>query len=161
MMVQEQLEVGSWSEPRTFQKGDVQPMIFSEGDGPPFYSPSLDPNNYVNKPKGIRQVLCERGLLKPDMTLDGKWVDGPGNKPVRDVSTSAHYRLSQCPDFLNQKSALQLQIDTEEHRCDFLPKYHPLLGLGEAVDEDTLQVHIQCTRACWRTCPSPWGTSFL
>ena len=83
MMVQEQLEDGSWSEPRTFRKGDVQPMIFSEGDGPPFYSPSLDPNNYVNMPKGIRQVLWERGLLKPDMTLDGKWVDGPGNKPVR------------------------------------------------------------------------------
>eukprot|EP00731_Ephydatia_muelleri_P000932 Em0001g932a len=85
----------------------------------------LDPNNYVNKPKGIRQVLWERGLLKPDMTLDGKWVDGPGNKPVRDVSTSAGYMLSQCPDFLNQKSALQLQIETQGHRCEFLPKYHP------------------------------------
>ena len=128
MMVQEQLEDGSWLEPRKFRKGDVQPMIFSEGDGPPFYSPSLDPNNYVNKPKGIRQVLWERGLLKPDMTLDGKWVDGPGNKPVRDVSTSARYRFSQCPDFLNQKSALQLQIETRGHRCEFLPKYHPELN---------------------------------
>ncbi|KAL5466926.1 hypothetical protein EMCRGX_G031089 [Ephydatia muelleri] len=128
MMVQEQLEDGSWSEPRKFRKGDVQPMIFSEGDGPPFYSPSLDPNNYVNKPNGIRQVLWERGLLKPDMTLDGKWVDGQGNKPVRDVSTSARYRFSQCPDFLNQKSALQLQIETRGHRCEFLPKYHPELN---------------------------------
>ncbi|KAL5460160.1 hypothetical protein EMCRGX_G033588 [Ephydatia muelleri] len=77
MMVQEQLEDGSWSEPRTFRKGDVQPMIFSEGDGPPFYSPSLDPNNYVNMPKGIRQVLWERGLLKPDMTLDVSRLSQP------------------------------------------------------------------------------------
>ena len=50
--------VGRWVMvgPRTFRKGNVQPMIFSEGDGPPFYSPSLDPNNYVNKPKGIQRI---------------------------------------------------------------------------------------------------------
>ena len=72
MMVQEELEDETWSEPRTFQKRDAQHMIFHEEDGPPFYSPNLDPNNYVNKPKGIRQVLWERSLLKPYMTLDGK-----------------------------------------------------------------------------------------
>ena len=59
MMVQEELENGSCSEPRTFQKGDVQHMIFHEGDGPPFYSPYLDSTHYVNKPKGIRQVSWE------------------------------------------------------------------------------------------------------
>ena len=48
----------------------------------------------------------------------------PENKPVRDLSISAHYNLSQCPDFLNQKSALQLQIETIGLRCAFSIIYH-------------------------------------
>ena len=92
MMVQEEFRYRTWSEP--FKKGDVQHNIFHEEDGPPFYLPNFDPNQYINKPKGIRQVLWERGLLKPDMTLDGNWVDGPGNNPVRDFSTSAHLTLT-------------------------------------------------------------------
>ena len=52
----------------------------------------------------------------------------PENKPVWDLSTSAHYNLSQCPDFLNQKSSLQLQIETKGLRCEFLTKYQPELN---------------------------------
>ena len=47
---------------------------------------------------------------------------------ISQSESSAHYRLSQYPEFLNQKSALQLQIDTQGHRCEFLPKYHPELN---------------------------------
>lgn len=108
------VEDGTWSEPRPFKKGDVQHMIFQEGDGPPFYSPNLDPNKYVDKSKGIRQVLWERGLW----SQTGQWVDEPGNKPVRDLSNQPSYRLLQCPDLPNQKSALQLKIESMGHQCE-------------------------------------------
>jgi len=99
-------------------------MIFQQGDPPPFYAPHLKPEEYEGKPKGIRQVLWERGLLTPNITLDGKKV-GPPGREVPEVGTSARHRLSTCPDFLHQKSALQLAIEEKHHLCEFLPKYHP------------------------------------
>ena len=72
MMVQEELEDGSWSEPRTFQKEDVQHVIFHEADGPPFNSPNLHSTNYVNTPKGIQQVLWERGIS--EARHDIRWI---------------------------------------------------------------------------------------
>ena len=126
--VEEELDDGIWSEPRPYKKCDVQHMVFQERDDPPFYAPYLQPQEYVGKPKGIRQVLWERGLLKADMSLEGRWIAGPGNKPMRGLSTSARHRLSLCPDFLHQKSALQLKVEAAGHLCEFLPKYHPELN---------------------------------
>jgi len=60
---------------------------------------------YVDKPKGIEQVLFERGWLDPDeisqYTLAGKVVDG-----VVDEKTSLRRVLANCPDFRHEVSAM-------------------------------------------------------
>lgn len=61
------------------------------------------------------------------MTLDGK-REGPPGKEVLVDGTSGRHRLSLCPDFLHQKSALQLAIEEAGCLCEFLPKYHPELN---------------------------------
>ena len=50
------------------KKGDVQHMVFQENDPPPFYRPCMRPADYVGKPKGIKQILFERGLFVEGMT---------------------------------------------------------------------------------------------
>ena len=108
----------------TLKAGDVQYMVFQPTDPPPFYRPDLPLAEYVGKAKGIKQVLYERGLWKPGMTENGP-RDGC------DVSLSAKYILSQCQDFKQQKSQLQILIEQRGHICDFLPKYHPELSALE------------------------------
>ena len=78
------------------QKGDLQPMVFQEGDHPPFYRPNLQPREYVGKAKGFKQVLFERGLFRDGMTKDST----NGNC---DDATSMQFVLSECIDFKFQK----------------------------------------------------------
>ena len=80
----------------------------------------------MGQPKGIKQVLFERGLYVEGMTEKGP-------KDGRNVALSMSYVLSQCLDFKNQKSQLQIYIESLGHMCEFLPKYHPELSASEQV----------------------------
>ena len=79
-------------------------MVFVENDPPPFYRPGLQADKYVGKPKGMKQVLFERGLYVAGMTEDGK----NGNA---DDASSYKFVLSECLDFKNQKTVLHKHIE--------------------------------------------------
>ena len=94
-----------------------QEVAFQKANPPPFYKPNLQPEKYVNKAKGMRQVAYEHGLWVDGMTQNG----ANGNA---DDKTSLKYVLSECLDFKNQKTALAEAIERAGHLCDFSPKYH-------------------------------------
>ena len=101
--------------------GMFQYMVFQENDAPPFYKPNATIAEYVGKPKGFKQVLYERGLWCSNMTKDGE------NK-CADDATSMKFVLGNCLDFKLQKPAIVEFIESQNHLCDFIPKYHPELN---------------------------------
>lgn len=132
--------------------GDVQCPIFQVGDPPPFYdleAPAKSAkkgrrvevrtagkaNNgknsrmvldepivgYEGRPKGIRQMLWERGLWEDGMTAS---ADPNSGKNVNTV-------LGNCPDFRDEKSALQHLVESRGHILLMSPKCHPeIAGVG-------------------------------
>ena len=100
--------------------GDTQKMSFQSGDKPPFYAPHLKEPDYIDKPKGIKQVLHERGLLRPKMT-----------KSNTDPSMSMEATLGSCSDFANQRSILEENIGGRGHLFDMSPKFGcEIAGVG-------------------------------
>ena len=93
----------------------------------------------TKRPKGIEQVLIERGKYKKGMKLDCKdCIDKiPHGQRSTDVlnSTSccARYCLSQEPDFLAQKEWLTEEIERSGCSIIFYPKYHCELNYIEMV----------------------------
>jgi hypothetical protein len=91
---------------------------------------------WVKKPKGILQVLYERGFIdrnRPlsDYSLDGKveWKDEFGEIFPRYLPLCLRYLLSECSDFKNEVSALEdlaskLTINESEVSIIYSPKYH-------------------------------------
>lgn len=65
-------------------------------------------------PKGARQIAVERGL----------WADGMKLDDVRAV-------LEACPDFRDEKSAVEMYLEKRGHLCYFIPKCHPELNFIE------------------------------
>ena len=107
---------------RILKKGEPQHFIFQENDPPPFYE--LTAQDYVGKPKGVKQVAYERGLWRDGMVLRDN------NNPER----SLFHVLQKCPDFQQfVKSILQEEIEKSGHVCDFLPKFHCELSPIERV----------------------------
>jgi hypothetical protein len=87
------------------------------------------------KPKGIRQVLVERGLWWPGMLLlcqakKGQSVE-EGKCHPEATNCCATRTLSLQPDFLEQKSLVQETIEELGHLCIFLPKFHCELNFIE------------------------------
>ena len=81
--------------------GETQSFYFKESDPPPWYKPNapkrdrVEPitgkvleQGYVDKPKGKKQVLWERGWWKEGMVNKLEEDDG------RDMSLSAHHVLA-------------------------------------------------------------------
>ena len=92
--------------------GDVQHLQFQAGDLPPFYAPNA--KDYVGEPKGLKQVLWERGL----------WKDGMKVGDCRE-------RLAACEDFAKEESALEKLVHDRGHLVVFTPKGHPeIAGCG-------------------------------
>ena len=106
---------------------------------PPFNAPNAPWANYCGKPKGLKQVLFERGLFNPGtflkastmrrsafMTEKGHLRDGevvPG--------TSMNLVLGQCHDFLAETTLLEQLIVDLGHVLQKSPKCHPeLAGVG-------------------------------
>ena len=90
---------------RDGQKLD-QPMVF----------PSNHPE-FPNQPKGMRQVLIERGLWKDKLRMQCK-SDCTSNL------CCAKRILELQPDFKAQRSLVQEVIEELGHICIFLPKFH-------------------------------------
>lgn len=130
--------------------GDIQSFIFQVGDPPPFYdldAPAKSAKKgrkvrvctggkgrgkrykeldepivgYEGKPKGVRQVLWERGLWQEGMTGSAEPSSGMNVNTV----------LGNCPDFREEKSALQHLVESRGHILIMSPKCHPeLAGVG-------------------------------
>ena len=137
--------------------GDVQSFAFAEHDPPPFYdleAPKVDTptgkrNNkgepvikegYVGKPKGMKQIAWERGLHAPESegTMHGRKVDDAdavADSADSTGSSRAHlslpHVLSSCWDFAQEKTALQLYVESRGHILRMCVKGHPeLAGVG-------------------------------
>ena len=95
---------------------------------------------WVNKPKGMKQVAFERGLLDvKNVTLYSK--DGPkdDNNHVIDESFSLKCILSSCTDFVKEKTLLRHMGETAGKNLginvtiDRSPKGHPEVA-GEGIE---------------------------
>ena len=71
--------------------------------------------SYVGAAKGIKQVLWERGLWKPDMSMSTK----------KSADKNAATVLANLPDFKDEKSALQTVVESRGHILHMSPKFHP------------------------------------
>ena len=71
---------------------------------------------YTGMPKGLRQLLWERGLLVDKMTKDG------GKEKTLELSMVKV--MGSQPDVQHQKSMLQIFIEEAGHHCVMLPKFH-------------------------------------
>lgn len=86
-----------------------------------------DHPTYPNQPKGIQQVLIERGLFNPALRLDcddckKKISEDPG----RYLRTDCCHRrvMASQPDFLNQLPGIVEIVKAAGHDCIFYPKFH-------------------------------------
>lgn len=97
-----------------FSRGCPQSMVF--------------PNNhpvFPGQPKGIRQVLLERGIWRQGLNLDCKPKCPPeGNCCARNI-------LSMQEDFRAQKGKVQEVVESRGHVCLFYPKFHCELNFIE------------------------------
>ncbi|KAI0337675.1 hypothetical protein BDW22DRAFT_1423443 [Trametopsis cervina] len=79
----------------------------------------LDHPQYPDQPKGMQQILEERGLWHSHLRMRCK------DKCASDsVDCCARQILEHQPDFLEQKSLVQEVIESAGHICIFLPKFH-------------------------------------
>lgn len=91
----------------------IQAMVF-----PP------DHPEYPNEPKGMKQVLMERGLWKDGLRMQCK-------DSCKTTDCCAKHILDLQPDFKSQRSLVQEVIEAAGHCCIFLPKFHCELNFIE------------------------------
>src|SRR5260364_113944 len=82
------------------------------------------PENYENpdlhgKPKGLRQVLSERGLWRDGMKLKCKRRCEQGR-----TNCCARMTMANQPDFRAQRGRLEEVIISAGHEVIFYPKFH-------------------------------------
>jgi hypothetical protein len=96
------------------QKTEYKARKLAEDPNKQFSQEDFIIPGYVGKPKGMAQVLLERGLYTPGMTKD-----------------QAKAALSKCGDFKNEMSALETFLVDRGHLLLISPKCHPeLAGCG-------------------------------
>lgn len=136
MLVQQVLwwsdaEIARWGAPH-FDKGaplEDQPIVDKEGE------PTFDKQGnakvkegFKHKPKGMKQVLWERGLWKDGMI--GK-VDKEKDPKGRGEELSMMHVLENCYDFAAEKTAFQWMMLKRGHIPEMSPKCHPeVAGVG-------------------------------
>ncbi|KIJ46076.1 hypothetical protein M422DRAFT_165741, partial [Sphaerobolus stellatus SS14] len=88
---------------------------------------------YPSQPKGMQQVLMERGLYHPGLKVQcKKEKDGSGGKcDPMSTDCCAKRILNLQLDFQEQKSLVQEVIEEVGHLCIFLPKFHCELNFIE------------------------------
>ncbi|KIJ51390.1 hypothetical protein M422DRAFT_244566 [Sphaerobolus stellatus SS14] len=89
--------------------------------------------NHPGQPKGMKQILLERGLYQVGLTMQcKKKKDGSGGKCKSDATACCAKRILELqPDFKEQKSLVQEVIEECGHICIFLPKFHCELNFIE------------------------------
>ena len=92
----------------------MQRVKYEAGEKP-FFKPDAA-KEYAGLPKGVRQLVWERGLYTEGMTCDG-------GKDKTEALSMVYAIMSQ-PDVKHQKSLLQLAIEEQGHVCVMLPKFH-------------------------------------
>ena len=113
----------------------VAPAAAEEEDGE---EEAVVKGGYVGKPKGLLDVLFERGLLDPQLLQGGKAgnptqyardpkvIDG-----IPDESRSLVSMLARCADFQNEPTAMQELTEDLGHVQEKTPKKHPeIAGRG-------------------------------
>jgi hypothetical protein len=80
---------------------------------------------FPNMPKGMRQVLIERGLWSEGLRMSCK------SCKCGETRCCAKRILDLQPDFQAQKSLVQEVIEAAGHLCIFLPKFHCELNFIE------------------------------
>ena len=93
----------------------VQPMVFPR-----------DHPDHPDMPKGMKQVLTERGLWREKLLMQCK-----DTCAVEATDCCAKRILDLQPDFQEQRSLVQEVIDAAGHLCIFLPKFHCELNFIE------------------------------
>jgi hypothetical protein len=100
---------------------------------------------WLGKPKGLFQILWERGWIDPDKqykdyTLDGKahWKDDRGEVLPQYLPYCMRYLMSECSDFKNEVTALEdlaekLSTETCMVKINFTPKYNCEIA-GEGIE---------------------------
>ena len=88
---------------------------------------------WLGQPKGLLQVARERGLIDPNnlsyYTITGrKGVNG-----AIDESSSLRQILTNCTDFRNELTHLQVMAEALGVKVDFTPKFHAEMA-GEGVE---------------------------
>ena len=104
---------------------------------------------WVGKPKGMLQILWERGFIDPektnkaDYTLSGK-KDAYGNIILQ---TSLKHLMSLQIDFIEEETLLQYHGRLLGIKIERTPKCHPEIA-GEGVEYDW-----GCSKGCYRRLP--------
>ena len=86
-----------------------------------------DHPKFPDQPKGMKQILTERGLYRAKLKMQCK-------KPDCDADATdccAKRILDLQPDFQEQKSLVHETIEAAGHLCIMLPKYHCELNFIE------------------------------
>lgn len=113
----------------------VQRVPFSAGEKP-FYTYSGDTTDFTGQPKGLRQLVWERGLWKDGMTKTG------GDKG-EDFSVNA--TLESQPDVVNQRTVLEEVLAKYDNmEAVMIPKYHCELNGIERVWGSKFYTRCKC-----------------
>jgi hypothetical protein len=88
---------------------------------------------WLGQPKGLLQVARERGLIDPN-NLSFYTVTGrKGVGGAIDESSSLRQTLTNCTDFRNELTHLQVMAEALGVKVDFTPKFHAEMA-GEGVE---------------------------
>ena len=111
---------------------------------------------WLGKPKGMLQVLWERGFIDPDISVEQRWNKYP-EKGLKDnlgqviPGTALKEIIANLKDFAEEKTLLQTKAESRSTAdCQIMlirsPKCHPELA-GEGIEYDWAGVknHYRCS----------------
>jgi hypothetical protein len=134
--------------------GDVQHFEFGVTNGttvplPPWYEQDAPRDDttingkvkqgFEGKPKGVRQVLFERGWWDPAKSMrmsmpKAKILANGTVQPLPPVDTIGSLVLAELDDFANEKSEMEKVIIERGHILTMSPKCHPELAGAQCVE---------------------------
>ena len=120
-----------------FKPGGQQPVMregFIHSKGRP--QPMTFPDNYGTLalrglPKGMKQILTERGLYRPKLRAICKDPKGKKICKPEAIDCCCQRILSLQRDFLEQKGKLQEELESRGHIVLFYPRFHCELNFIE------------------------------